>query len=150
MLGGFGILGQKGFGAHDHARSAEAALDGSRLTEGFCEYVLFPLGESLYGKDIGILDFRDQKGTGSHGLSVDYDRTGPACALRAPVLDRCQVQVIPKETQEFFVSGGSNSLSVDPERECHTRISLLNDLPRAEGPSLLDFLLNARTTMTRR
>ena len=66
---------------HDHARRAEAALQGMMFAEGFLHRVQFAvLGEAFDGDYLGTLRLRSEDGTGFYALAVDMDDAGAALA----------------------------------------------------------------------
>ena len=100
ILGGNGILVQKGLAREDHTRDTKAALHRSHRAESVDKGLLLGLGEPLYGEDVLSHRLFCGQDTGPHGLSVHHDGTGAACPLAASVLHGGEMQVVPQIAQQ--------------------------------------------------
>ena len=103
LPGGAPVPIQKGLGAHDHTRDAEAALDRPGLSEGVCINPLFKVRQALHREDAFPLQLIRLRDAGPGGLAVDEYRTGTAGALAASVLHGSQAQAVPQETNQLLV-----------------------------------------------
>ena len=79
---------QQPLGTHHHARDAEAALHGPRLTKGIDKHFLFPLRQSFHGND--RLSFKSGHflDTGFCRFPIHQHGTGAAGAFAAAILHR--------------------------------------------------------------
>ena len=100
ILGGIGILVQKGLAREDHTRDTKAALHRPHRAESVDKGLLLGLGEPLYGEDVLSHRLFCGQDTGPHGLSVHHDGTGAACPLAASVLHGGEMQVVPQIAQQ--------------------------------------------------
>ena len=109
---------QQGISGHDHARSAEPALDSSVVYEGLLDRMeLAARREALDGEDLRALALEGQYQAGVHHFPVQQHRAGPALTLAAAVLGASQLQVIAEDIEQ--AGQGRNpqphGLSVDIE-----------------------------------
>lgn len=97
---GSGIIFEQAVSGHDHARSAEAALDGRQVDKGLLDGVEFSFfGQSFDGQDRPSPDLAHGNQTGIYGPPVQKDRTGPAFSYPAAFLDPEQAEVFPQHGQ---------------------------------------------------
>ena len=96
-----------------HAGRAEAALHGAAVSEGIDKGVLLPVRKTLHRGDGAATGKFCRKDTGPHRFIVYQHHAGPAGALRAAVLYRIQVQLLPQKDKERLLLRGFHPDSVD-------------------------------------
>ena len=130
---GVGLAAAQGRSAHDHARDAEAALNGAGDAEGIDERLLLLLGEALDGHDVVALGELGGEDAGLDGLVVNNDGAGAAGALGAAVLDARELEVVTQVAKERLVLCGGVVAAVDVQcvLRCH-RLLLPTSRPRCQ------------------
>ena len=129
----------QGFAAHDHARYAEAALNGAPRTESIDKCFLFPQGKSLHcGNGFPLRKSRRQH-AGLVGPAVRDHRAGAAGAFRAAVFCRIQPEIITQIAQKRLVLFRCLRNAIDCKCICHIGTSSLSLLRQqsAEHPWII-------------
>jgi hypothetical protein len=111
----------------EHTRSAEAAMDGIVIQEGFLERGEFLAGgKSFHCGNSAAFDLRCQDEAGIDGNPVEKHGTGPAFADFAPALRAGKSERFPQQIEKGQVSMDfcSNTPSVDCRVQRHPDGSL--------------------------
>src|SRR3954469_8330745 len=136
------VLGEQGFGGHQDARRAVAALGGAEVGEGGLEGMelvaeLHPLDRlDRFAARLG-----GEHQTGEHGTAVHQHRAGAALAELAAVLGAGQRALLAQHLEQRVVGGEDHGaiLAVDPQPQggqvvVHSSSGLSNSTPAAKTP----------------
>jgi hypothetical protein len=92
VFGGFGIFVEQGFGGHEEAGRANAALERGTFEEALLERVqVAVLGETLDRFDVRAFGFSRQNNAAIHGHTVHDDGAGPTVAVVAAFFGASQM-----------------------------------------------------------
>src|SRR5436190_18227255 len=101
LLRGLGIALDELRRRHDHAGSAEAALQAVLLPEAFLDRVeLAVLGHPFDGRDLGAVGLDRKHGAGLHRLALEMNGAGAALAGVAPHVRAGQPRQLANEVDE--------------------------------------------------
>jgi hypothetical protein len=93
----------------DHARSAEAALNGTRLVKGTLYRVQFPsVGEAFDSCNLMSVRIRCKRQTGKNRLTVKQHRAGAAVAKIASLFGPGQTESLPQGLKKRLLVSDAN------------------------------------------
>ena len=144
---GIRVGGEELLGRHDHARDAEAALDGAGQDERLLDEVR-PVrrAQALDRRDLRAVERRDLGDAREHGLAVDEDHARAALALAvAGLLRPGEAQVLADDVQQdrlLPVGDDLHGTSVDGETD------LVHETLVLRAPRVPDNLCRDARTLT--
>src|SRR5688572_6047459 len=122
-VGGPRVPVEVGFGSHDDAIDAEAALHGLRIDESLLDRMgLLWCAESFECRDLRVADGVDRSHARANRFALDHHRTRPALPEPAAELRPAQPKVVAENKEERCVGIDIHpvTLPVDAKREnCH-------------------------------